>query len=238
MSQEETESTAPEGEESEPRKFSNRRRRILRRLWRAEVFYAAGLTSFAVLAVLAHFYAYFQWDITVQQFIRHISVPGFGEFMSLVSVIGNGRTPYILSVLTALVFLLRRLRGEAVGILLATAGSGFINGGIKMLIARPRPTFEPDMTFTFFSGNSFPSGHVTFYVSYFGFLFFLAYALLPRGSMARRVALFITVLPILLIGFSRVYLFAHYPSDTLGSYLFGGLWLGLTLDLYRRWKQN
>lgn len=235
MSQEESESTVT-SVETELRKVS--KRRILRRLRRAEVFYAAGLSSFAVLALFAHFYAYFQWDITIQQLIRDVSLPGFAGFMSLVSILGNGLMPYILSALTILFFLFMKMRREALCILLSTAGSGIINRSMKWLVARPRPAFEPGMAAMSFSGKSFPSGHVTFYICYFGFLFFVAYAHLPRRSIVRPLALLITALPILAIGFSRVYLFAHYPSDVLGSYLFGGLWLALALGVYRRSKQD
>ena len=86
--------------------------------------------------------------------------------------------------------------------------------------------------------ESFPSGHVTFYVCFFGFLFFVAFALLPKGSNVRRVACALAALPVLLVGLSRVYLGAHWPSDTLGAYLFSGLWLAFSLDLYRRWKRR
>lgn len=52
----------------------------------------------------------------------------------------------------------------------------------------------------------------------------------------RRLALLLTTLPILLIGLSRVHQYAHWPSDTLGAYLLGGLWLAFSLDMYRRMK--
>lgn len=213
-----------------------RRARIVRRLWRAEMFYGAGLMAFAVLALFAYAYAHFGWDATLQQLVRRISLPGFGDLMRIVSIPGNGLTPHAISAVTAVVLVLMRMKAEAAGILLSTGGSGLMNMLIKMLIGRPRPNAQPGELLIQYSGNSFPSGHVTFYVCYFGFLFFLAYALLPRHSLTRRLALLFAVLPVALVGLSRVHLLAHWPSDTLGAYLLGGLWLAFSLDMYRRWK--
>jgi undecaprenyl-diphosphatase len=121
---------------------------------------------------------------------------------------------------------------------LCTAGSGLLNRAIKMFIARPRPAAPEVEVFRAHSGQSFPSGHVTFYVCYFGFLFFVAYALLPERTPARRAAFTLCVLMIALVGLSRVYLGAHWPSDTIGAYFLGGLWLAFSLYLYRRWKEG
>jgi undecaprenyl-diphosphatase len=38
------------------------------------------------------------------------------------------------------------------------------------------------------------------------------------------------------IGVSRVYMGAHWPSDTVGAYLAGGVWLMLMIEVYRRMK--
>ena len=156
--------------------------------------------------------------------------------MHIISIPGDGLIPHTIAVITAVIFLLMRLRTEAAGILLSTTGSGIINMVIKILIGRPRPDLQPGDLLIQYPGNSFPSGHVTFYVCYFGFLFFLGYALLPRHTLLRRLALLFAVLPVVLIGSSRVHLLAHWPSDTLGAYLLGGLWLAFSLDIYRRWK--
>ena len=162
--------------------------------------------------------------------------PGLFPLMRFVSIFGNSWTPYALTALTAIIFLLFRRRSEALGLILSAGGSGLINTGFKLLIARPRPA--PDLIQSYLNPvtNSFPSGHVTFYVSYFGFLFFVAYALLPRGTFVRHLALTLAALPVLLVGLSRVYLGAHWPSDTLGAYLWSGVWLAFALWMYRRWK--
>ncbi len=214
------------------------RRVAVRRLLRAEVFYAVGLLAFAALALFAYFNAYFGWDLRAARAVQSVDAPWFAELMRQASVFGDGWTPHVLAALTAFIFLGFRRRSEAAGVALSAGGGALINVMLKALIGRPRPAAEL-VGFAYEGrGLSFPSGHVTFYVCYFGFLFFVCYALLPRGSNLRRAALVLTALPVVVVGFSRVYLRAHWPSDTLGAYLVAGLWLAFTLDAYRRWKQR
>lgn len=212
------------------------RRRAVLRLWRAETVYVVVLAAFSVLALLAHFNAYFYWDLKISRGLQTLDVPGLFQFMRGVSVIGNSWHPHVLASLTVIAFFIVGRRSEAAGLALSAGGGAIINNLIKLLIARPRPSNTLVSVFRARDSLSFPSGHVTFYVCYFGFLFFVAHALLPRKSLARRLALVFTALPVALVGLSRVYLGEHWPSDTLGAYLSSGLWLAFSLDIYRRWK--
>lgn len=215
-----------------------RRRRESRRLVRAEEFYAAGLAAFAVLAVLAHAYAYFRWDLSVARAIQSVDSPIWARFMDWVSFFGNGLAPHALTAATALAFFAWKRRSEACALILSAGGGSLLSNFFKWLVARPRPSAAL-VGFAYQSREmSFPSGHVIFYVCYFGFLFFVSHALLRRGSVARRAALVLAPLPVLLVGLSRVYLRAHWPSDVLGAYLLAGLWLAFSLAMYQRWKRR
>jgi membrane-associated phospholipid phosphatase len=223
-------------DETLPQDAPVRRRLAARRLLRAEVYYAAALTAFALLTLFVYYNPYLRWDEQAIQLLQ--STPGLFEFMRLVSVPGDGWIPHIITTATVFAFLLLRRFSEAAALALSAGGGGLLSRSFKLLIGRPRPPRHLVEVFREINSNSFPSGHVTFYVCYFGFLFFVAYAILPRGSVRRRVALVVTGLPVLLVGLSRVYLGEHWPSDTLGAYLMSGIWLAFCLDLYRRWKKR
>jgi membrane-associated phospholipid phosphatase len=214
------------------------RGRESRRLLRAEVFYAAALAAFAVLAVLAHAYAYFAWDLSLARAIQSNDSAVWAAFMEWASVFGNRWTPHALTAATALAFFAWRRRSEAFGLVLSAGGGSILSNAFKLLVARPRPAAELVGIAYKSSELSFPSGHVIFYVCYFGFLFFAAYALLPRGSWLRRASLALAPLPVAVVGVSRVYLRAHWPSDVLGAYLLAGIWLAFSLAMYRRWKRR
>ena len=215
-----------------------RRLAAARRLLRAETAFLIGLAAFAVLAVLAKANAYFAWDEHVADAIQSFSPPGMEAFMRVVSFPGDGITSWIVVGVALLFFFVRGRRSEAFGVLFSAAGGSSVNRLLKYVIGRPRPTLDLVRVSGEWAHESFPSGHVVFYVCFFGFLFFTAFALLPKGSTVRRVACALAALPVLLVGLSRVYLGAHWPSDVLGAYLLSGMWLALSLDLYRRWKRR
>lgn len=231
------EQTAAEAEEVSPQGRAKRRHES-RRLLRAEVVYSMGLAAFAILAVLAHVYSYFAWDLSVAHFVQSFGAGWWAGFMEFVSLFGNRWHPHALTAAVALVFFLFRRRSECFGLILSAGGGSLVNRALKILVGRQRPTADL-VGFAYRDDElSFPSGHVMFYVCFFGFLFFVSYALLPRGSNTRRVSLALSALPVLLVGLSRVYLRAHWPSDTLGAYVLGGLWLWFSVEMYRRWKRR
>lgn len=93
----------------------------------------------------------------------------------------------------------------------------------KYTIARPRPELEAHLVVV--KTSSFPSGHAT---SSMIFYLTLALALVPEGPWRRRAVVAAVILS-LLIGLSRVMLGVHWPSDVIGGWSFGLLWVLLTL---------
>jgi undecaprenyl-diphosphatase len=93
----------------------------------------------------------------------------------------------------------------------------------KYWIARARPSLEPHLVVV--KTWSFPSGHAA---SSMIFYLTLALALTPQGRW-RRIAAACAILLSLLIGTSRVMLGVHWPSDVIGGWSFGMLWVLLTL---------
>jgi undecaprenyl-diphosphatase len=93
----------------------------------------------------------------------------------------------------------------------------------KYWIARVRPDIEPHLVVV--KTSSFPSGHAA---SSMIFYLMLAVAL-TAGTRWSRPAVTAAVLLSLLIGTSRVMLGVHWPSDVVGGWAFGMLWVLLTL---------
>jgi undecaprenyl-diphosphatase len=110
--------------------------------------------------------------------------------------------------------------------LIAGAGAGLLNQALKYFYDRPRPPFKD--LWVYESNQSFPSGHSLGSLVVFGLLAYLLALLLDwRG---RAAVLGGTGLLILTIGFSRIYLGAHYFSDVLGGFCVGAAWLGVCIS--------
>jgi undecaprenyl-diphosphatase len=119
---------------------------------------------------------------------------------------------------------------DAVALVIAGGGCGIVNQTLKVLYQRTRPDlFQGPFHLTSYS---FPSGHAMGALVCYGMLAFLGARLLrkrgPRAALAGAAALLI-----LGIGFSRVYFGVHFPTDVLGGFIAGAIWLIVCIESLR-----
>jgi len=130
---------------------------------------------------------------------------------------------------------IKRFRFWVLKLLLAVFGGMLLNLLLKHLFVRQRPHFDdPLLTLTTYS---FPSGHTMMATVFYGTLCVLV-ASRVRHWRWRVVAIAVAGFMILLVGFSRIYLGAHYLSDVLAAMAEGLAWLAFSLvavgELQRR----
>jgi len=103
----------------------------------------------------------------------------------------------------------------------------------KIEFARPRPPHPivPE------ASASYPSGHADLAVFFYGLW---AYYLWKSGMpLAWRIAaVAAATIWILALGWSRLALGAHYPTDVFGGYLFGAGWLALAIAFVTRDRER
>ena len=165
---------------------------------------------------------------------RMQNFPSLTTLMLFVSAFGETTVIFFMFILVMGFLFLKGYKKEATFMPVVLIAP-ILNTMVKELAARPRPSgflvdvFEPLPQY------SFPSGHVTYYVVFFGFLAFLGVSL-PKLEPKWRVLLVGISIPLIfLVGPSRVYLGAHWPSDVLGAYLFGGLYLFVLVLVYLKY---
>jgi membrane-associated phospholipid phosphatase len=205
------------------------------RRYRALLFqgYVIGATiAFGVLFFYARTVAYLAFDLNLTHWVQGFHPYWFDAPMRFITGLGYSPLAEILSGLIILLVFVLGLRWEAVMLTFAEVGVGALGALVKVIVQRPRPSAALVKVFAPINDYSFPSGHVLLFTAFLGFLFFMLYTLVPH-STRRTLGLALFGALIALVGVSRVYLGQHWPSDVLGAYLLGSLWLALMIYLYR-----
>jgi membrane-associated phospholipid phosphatase len=191
------------------------------------------LALFGLLAIWIAYHPVLAVDVTITRDFQANQSPWLLDTMLAVSYIGNVMALSVgLIVLTAILFWVLDLRLEAIVVVVVSATSAIINGLVKLIVARPRPSASLVEIIQASSGNSFPSGHVMSYIAFWGLLFSFGIILFKGKHWWRIALLVISGLFVVLVGPSRIYLGDHWASDVLGAYLIGGVWLAMSLWLY------
>jgi undecaprenyl-diphosphatase len=202
------------------------------RAWRFEVGLLVAILVSGVFAWMARSAGDFPLDVRITRAIQGIDHPWLATLLHGVAWIGFPPQSNVIFGLVIVALFLVGMRLEAAMTLFAAAGSAGLWFWLAPLIDRPRPS--PDMVRVAMDlpTGGFPSGHVLNLTAIFGFLVYLAIATIADVRWRALVASLLSI-PILTIGIARVYDGAHWPSDVLGGYLIGAIWLGLTIRIYR-----
>lgn len=204
--------------------------------WRpARLIAAVALGLFVLLAAAVFFYGmpYFAWDLEISHAVQAIPGAPFEYAMRGVSLAGDHFLPAALIVVAACLVLAVRRAWRELGLLLGVVVLGqLLKVGVKNFIARPRPS--PDLVRVLINAQevySFPSGHTTHYVCFFGCLWFLTF-MWVQSRMLRWPLLSFFGAMVLLVGLARVYLGAHWVTDVIGGYLLGAAVLAAGIGYY------
>lgn len=185
------------------------------------------LWAFAELAEEIHRQEAIVFDVPVLEYAHGLSRQSLDLFFSVIAKLGYqwGVVPFDIALVIALTAL-RRFR-EASYAAIALGGSGLLNIAAKQFFARERPSLwesiAPEHNY------SFPSGHAMGSMTLAAVLILLCWP-----TRWRWAAIGLMVPFTVLVGFSRLYLGVHFPSDILAGWAVATAWtVAVYLLVYR-----
>ncbi len=160
--------------------------------------------------------------------------PHLTPFMKRVTYMGSATFLQVGYGVLVIIFLLNKNYKRCIEVAVVGSSGLLVNLAMKYSFHRlrpPDPLIDPLKTF------SFPSGHATSAFIFYGLLVYLVWKT-TIGYHYKITAGILLISLSLLIGFSRVYLRVHYPSDVSAGLLIGFAWLLLLITLMERIKRE
>jgi len=168
--------------------------------------------------------AIFQWGLNFIIMIQRIDSPLLDSFFRAITSLGDEL--FYLLLFSFLLWCVDFYLGIRVGIIFLL--SVYLNNGLKEIFQQPRPfDILPGIQKIYASGYGFPSGHAQSSLVVWGSITYWKKQIWIRN---------LSLLLILLIGLSRIYLGVHFPTDILGGWLIGGLILSLSFFIFLKVK--
>lgn len=211
-------------------------KKVKRHLWKPKTMFYLGMIMIIPFLLLA-MAGYFEWGILgmfddyVGSEIIDERDPLLTSIFRTITYIGNGGPTTIIALIVSS-FILFKLRNKWLSLwylLTVALGAGVLNQVLKFAIRRDRPSAVEHLITQ--GGYSFPSGHAMGSIILYGAMIFLILRLSKRLWFRITATIALSTL-ILVIGVSRIYLGVHFPSDIVGGYSVGMMWLTFSIGLY------
>lgn len=174
-------------------------------------------------------------DKTIINILSYLRNDFFTAINKIVTLLGDKKFILVLVVVLAGYLFYKKYRRTALVVCLNLFNIVILNKGIKYLVRRERPAFklvEED-------GYSFPSGHAMLTIGVYGLLIYLIHRSKLDSKIKKLLTILLTVI-IIFVGYTRMYLGVHYPSDVIAGYLITGIYLIFFITLLENkfYKKN
>ena len=175
-----------------------------------------------------------EFEFQILDKLQTIHTPLLDRFMVAITKLGDAGIVWI--ILTVILLLIPKTRKSGVYMAVALIADLIIcNVILKPIVARIRPysiNQTVQLLVTPLKDYSFPSGHTAASFASVSALYFAGRKRMATGALIVSV----------LIAFSRMYLYVHYPTDVLGGMIVGCAagYFGnrLAAHLIRSWRQK
>ena len=197
---------------------------------------ALSLLAFAWLARMVAGGATAEFDSSVRDAIQTVGSPWLTWVMLRITRMGSEWVLVPIGGLIAMRLVRVGRRHAAALLVIAALGGEALNQILKLVFARPRPE-SAFFGYELPTSYSFPSGHALVSACFYGSLA----AILTRRmqSGAGRLATWIGAAAFAVaIGFSRIYLGVHYPSDVAAGYAAAIVWVAAVRTGYGYWLRR
>lgn len=209
----------------------NRLRTRLNRSLAILVLFVVIATTFAKLIDGVREGETLAFDSVLLRFINQTATPVWDQFYQIITIFGGTLFIAGATIILAFVLLYKGRFAQAIFVTLYISGAGVINTFMKYTIGRERPSlWEQLITET---SHAFPSGHAVGSSA-----LALALIIISWRTKCRWLVVAGGVTYTFLIGYSRLYLGVHYPSDVVGGWLLALLWALALLGAWgarRKW---
>ncbi|BAY48102.1 phosphoesterase [Scytonema sp. HK-05] len=171
----------------------------------------------------------FPWDVPILLAVHSTANPQLDVVVTMLTKLGVFWGVFPIATVTALVLFNRRRWRSLTYLIVTLLGSIIINRTAKVLLHRVRPHLWESPAPEFDYG--FPSGHAMSSMTFVAVLVILTW-----GSRWRWLVLIVGTIFVLVIGWTRLYLGVHYPSDILAGWMVSVGWaVGVSL-IIRLWR--
>lgn len=194
--------------------------------------YSIFVAAFALLSkLLSNIKFLVRIDVIIQQFIMNLRFEPLNKICKIITDLGDTKAMIVWTIIVASIFFWKKRYIYSLGIILSIGVAEFMAFILKNVVERHRP--PAFMALVAESSPSFPSGHAIAAITFFGFLIYFFNKNITN-KFSKNLLNFIFIIMIISSGLIRIYLGAHWPSDVMASYILGGVWLWIVINLIEK----